>query len=323
MKYENKSETPLVLHLTGGLGNELFQIAAALYSSKRKSVAIEWVLGKPRVNISGLPQIECYDLPPSITLLQRSTDSWLAGKTLGYLLRSSIDPRRLEKNFIARYFSKLLGSIYLSLKFRKFRLITTGDNVGFYPLTVDDRSRYLVGYFQSYKYSESESVLEVLRQLKAKDFENFSMYEDLAREEEPLVVHVRLADYREEDNFGIPELKYYHDAVTQLWKSGSYKRIWLFSDEPQNALDRIPKELQGFIRLFGDVENCIVKTLEVMRLGKGYVIANSSFSWWGARLSKSSEPVVVAPKPWFVNLREPDFLIPSSWIRVNGWVQSI
>lgn len=319
MRSLSESEAPLVLHLTGGLGNELFQVAAALHSSKSKKVSIEWVLGKPRVNISNLPQIECYELPPEIKLLRRSKNSWLAGKTLGYLLRSSIEPNWIEERRIYRSVTKLLGSVVLALKFNKFRLITTGDNVGFYPLKVDNRSRYLVGYFQSYKYSESESVLKILKSLKAKNFENYSKYRDLATKEEPLVVHVRLADYRQEDLFGIPQLSFYHEAVSKLWNSGKYKSIWLFSDEPENALDRIPDELQGHIRSFGDIENCIVKTLEVMRLGKGYVIANSSFSWWGARLSVNLDPVVVAPSPWFHKMNEPKFLTPPGWLREDAW----
>ena len=315
----NKYREPLLLHLTGGLGNELFQVAAALYSSESKKVSIEWVLGKPRVNSAGMPQIECYELPPGIKLLQRSTNSWLAGKTLGYLLRSSIEPNWVEERRIYRSVTKFLGSVVLAIKFKKFRLITTGDNVGFYPLKVDDQSRYLVGYFQSHKYSESESILEILKSLKAKNFENYSKYRGLATKEEPLVVHVRLADYRQEDKFGIPQLSYYHEAVSKLWNSGKYKSIWLFSDEPQNALDRIPEELHRHIRSFGDVENCIVKTLEVMRLGKGYVLANSSFSWWGARLSINSDPVVVAPSPWFYQLNEPKLLIPPGWLREDAW----
>jgi hypothetical protein len=314
-----ESETPLVLHLTGGLGNELFQIAAALYSSESKNFSIEWVFGKPRVNVSGFPQIECYELPAAIGLLRRSKNSWLAAKILGYLLRSSIAPKWIEGLRTYQTMSKLLGSVILACKFGKFRLVTTGDNVGFYPLDVDNRGRYLVGYFQSYKYSERDEVIDILKNLKAKNFEQYSVYKNLAECEDPLVVHVRLADYRDEKNFGIPDLRYYHEAINTLWKSGNYKSIWLFSDEPENAVDRIPSELWMFVRSFGDVENCIVKTLEVMRLGKGYVIANSSFSWWGARLSTSPKPVVVAPNPWFRTLTEPEHLIPPGWIRLNAW----
>jgi hypothetical protein len=313
------SKTPLVLHLTGGLGNELFQIAAALYSSKSKNVLIEWVLGKPRVNATNLPQIECYDLPVQVRLLGRSKDSWLAGKTLGYLLRTSIAPKGIEKVKLFHSLTKLTGSALLLLKFGKFRMITTGNNVGFSPLKIDNRKRYLVGYFQSFKYSDNETVINILKDFSAKNFENYSKYREIAEREKPLVVHVRLADYREEDKFGIPELRYYHESITELWNSGRYRRIWLFSDEPQNALDRIPEELQEFVRSFGDIESCIAKTLEVMRLGTGYVIANSSFSWWGARLSRSYEPVVVAPQPWFRNLNDPESLIPPAWIRKQAW----
>ena len=319
MKLVNRNQAPLVLHLTGGLGNELFQIAAGLHSSKSKNLSIEWVLGKPRVNISGLPQIECYELPSEINLLERSKNSWLAGKTLGYILRSSIEPNWIETRRIYRFVTRFLGSFVLAQKFRKFRFITAGDNVGFYPLKIDDRRRYLVGYFQSYRYSENESVMEILKSLKAKNFDNYSTYENLAISEEPLVVHVRLADYRQEDNFGIPEIHYYHDSITKLWNSGHYKAIWLFSDEPENALDRVPEHLQRHVRIFGDVENCIVKTLEVMRLGKGYVIANSSFSWWGARLSVNPNPIVIAPRPWFHGMNEPKFLIPPVWVREDAW----
>ena len=314
-----RSIAPLVLHLTGGLGNELFQVSAALYSSESKNISIEWVLGKPRVNISGLPQIECYELPPGINLLGRSKNSWFARKTTGYLLRSSIEPKWLEKNLVYQLLTKILGSFVLAAKFGKFRMVTTGDNVGFFPLKIDDKSRYLVGYFQSYKYSESELVFDILKELKAKNFENYSIYKDLALNEEPLVVHVRLADYRQEEKFGIPKLSYYHEAISNLWNSGRYKSIWLFSDEPESAFDRVPKELQKYVRCFGDIENCIVKTLEVMRLGKGYVIANSSFSWWAARLSVNQNPIVVAPKPWFHKMNEPDFLIPPSWLRHDAW----
>jgi hypothetical protein len=266
------------------------------------------------------PQIECYQLPPEICFLGRSQESWLAGKTLGYLLRSSIDPKGVEKLPIFRLLTRRIGSLVLLMKFGKFKSITTGNNLGYSPLGINNKKRYLLGYFQSFKYSDDEAVIEILRNLKVKNFESYSEYERLAQIEEPLVVHVRLSDYLKEDKFGIPEFQYYENSITAMWSSGAYKKIWLFSDDPENAQLRIPNNLQSFVRSFGDVEDCIVKTLEVMRLGKGYVIANSSFSWWGARLSKAQQPVVVAPDPWFRHLREPTDLIPHTWLRKKAWI---
>jgi len=315
MKLRKRSGSRLVLHLTGGLGNQLFQIAAALYSSKARNIGIEWVFGRPRLNLLNQPQISCYELPINITLLQKSKDSWLARKTLGYLLRSSVAPRGLERVNSFHHFVLFLGSVVLLTKSGSFRQITTGDDLGYCSLRVDDKKRYLVGYFQTYRYLEDHFVRDFLQNLKVKNFEQYANFKELAASEEPLVVHVRLTDYRNEDDFGIPDMSYYHSAITELWKTGVYKRIWLFSDEPNNALERVPRELLTYVRVFGNIENCTAKTLEVMRLGKGYVIANSSFSWWGAQLSKSDEPVVVVPDPWFSNLNEPSHLIPINWIR--------
>jgi len=320
MNQDQGTETPLVLHLTGGLGNQLFQVAAGLYASGTTPISVEWVLGKPRLNSMNFPQIECYQLPPEICFLERSQESWLAGKTLGYLLRSSIDPNGVEKLPIFRFLTRRIGSLVLLMKFGKFKSITTGNNLGYSPLGINNKKRYLLGYFQSFKYSDDEAVIEILRNLKVKNFESYSEYERLAQIEEPLVVHVRLSDYLKEDKFGIPEFQYYENSITVMWNSGAYKKIWLFSDDPENAQLRIPNNLQSFVRSFGDVEDCIVKTLEVMRLGKGYVIANSSFSWWGARLSKAQQPVVVAPDPWFRHLREPTDLIPITWLRKKAWI---
>jgi hypothetical protein len=53
-----------------------------------------------------------------------------------------------------------------------------------------------------------------------------------------------------------------------------------------------------------------------MRLGHGFVIANSSFSFWGAMLANRSEDIdVVAPEPWFSGMPEPRDLIPPNWLR--------
>ena len=180
MKLRKRSGSRLVLHLTGGLGNQLFQIAAALYSSKARNIGIEWVFGRPRLNSLNQPQISCYELPTNITLLQKSKDSWLARKTLGYLLRSSVEPRGLERVNSLHRFAVFLGSVVLLIKSGSFRQITTGDNLGYCPLRVDDKERYLVGYFQTYRYLEDHFVRDFLQSLKVKNFEQYASYKEVA-----------------------------------------------------------------------------------------------------------------------------------------------
>jgi hypothetical protein len=54
-----------------------------------------------------------------------------------------------------------------------------------------------------------------------------------------------------------------------------------------------------------------------MRRGAGYVLSNSTFGWWGAFLSKTGNPRVVVPKPWFVTLEDPRQLNPEFWSTYN------
>jgi hypothetical protein len=69
---------------------------------------------------------------------------------------------------------------------------------------------------------------------------------------------------------------------------------------------------------FSDLDLSTAETFTVMRQGHGFIIANSSFSWWAARLSTAADPLVIAPKPWFKNLDEPDNLIPPEWVRIDA-----
>jgi hypothetical protein len=57
------------------------------------------------------------------------------------------------------------------------------------------------------------------------------------------------------------------------------------------------------------------ETLELMRHGKGYVLSNSSFSWWAGALSHVDNASIICPTPWFERKNEPIDLIPKDWVR--------
>ena len=72
---------------------------------------------------------------------------------------------------------------------------------------------------------------------------------------------------------------------------------YLISAEKAKKL--IPERYYGLCRWMSGGSEPAVVTLEKMRWGSGYVIGNSSFSWWGAFLSHTKNAPTVAPKPWF------------------------
>lgn len=302
----------LAVHLTGGLGNQLFQFAAGL-SIRRDLVQLETFLGNPRSNAEKIPDLLTFRLPSEITTLglsQRLTR--LARKACGYALRSAVAPKGIENRLL---FSKLIEtclSAILLLRTNSIYRVCRGSGVGFSMLRPSRGSQYLIGYFQSYKYVEA--VLPQMMTLEPVVIgPELSNLISLSKTEVPLVVHFRLGDYLQEAAFGIPGRNYYNVSLQASWNSGRYKAIWVFSDDIDMAKKNFPAALSEYVRWISDVDNSPASTLHAMRFGHGYVIANSTFSWWGAYLSMTIDAPVIAPSPWFKGLESPKDLLPPHW----------
>jgi hypothetical protein len=134
-----------------------------------------------------------------------------------------------------------------------------------------------------------------------------------------VLMHVRLGDYRLENSFGILGRDYYLDALNEIQETKGIERIWLFSDEPAEAINYVPLSFREKIRVVPDFEGRAAVTLEAMRYADSYIIANSSLSWWGASLSYAINPLIIAPSPWFKSKPEPKDIIPGNWKRINAW----
>jgi hypothetical protein len=189
------------------------------------------------------------------------------------------------------------------------------QGIGFDPKVKQGKlSTMFVGYFQSHKWvNESEINFGMeLRVMEESDLIEY--FRNLAQDEQPLVVHIRLGDYLLEGGFGAPSTNYYKNAIQEMLKTGKYKKIWLFSDEPAKALGIIPTEFHEIIRIVPEIDDCAARTLEVMRYGRAYVIANSSFSWWGATLSYNEDAPIIYPTPWFKSIESPQELVSANWI---------
>jgi hypothetical protein len=136
---------------------------------------------------------------------------------------------------------------------------------------------------------------------------------ELAQVEKPILVHVRLGDYVSIDTFGIPSESYYEGALTYILKNSNLDKIWLFSNEPEKAIDLLPEWAQAKIRIIPDSSLTPAETLELMRHCHAFVIANSTFSWWGAYLSYNRDSLKAGPTPWFKGEPSPKDIIPETW----------
>jgi hypothetical protein len=266
----------------------------------------------------GEPEIASFILPSNVIFLPKGQTNNLLKKSSGYLLRLGVAPRKCEGGPIAHKFFQFLWNVVIIFSWRRLRHSVSGLGVGYFTLKPSKGKQLIYGYFQSYRWPQD--YVSSLREIRPRvSTESLNAYFELARIETPLIVHVRLGDYRLETNFGIPSLDYYDKAIGLLWAKGVNKRIWLFSDESVAAMEFIPAQLRKYVRVIPEIDNSAAHTLEVMRHGNAYVIGNSTFAWWAAYLSHNLDAKVVAPKPWFKHGLSPNHLIPPGWSELSAY----
>ena len=136
--------------------------------------------------------------------------------------------------------------------------------------------------------------------------------------EKPIVLHIRLSDYKNISELGILTDAYYRDALAMAVKDFPDSRIWLFTDEERLAL-RMLEELDcKNMRVINYDPRDSAANLEAMRFGLCFVLSNSTFSWWGASLAYAPNSKVFCPENWFKTKENPKDLIPQNWIRIKN-----
>jgi hypothetical protein len=158
----------IILILTGGLGNQIFQLAAALSLRKfpGEQIGLDWGIGLPRLNSNGSPDLTSFILPRGVELLPKRRFSWLASKSNGYLLRMGFAPRKYEKFLPVRSVILMTGNLISTIYFQGNRKNCVCNSLGFSPIDEADTPFTLTGYFQSYRYSEASTVIDALRAMR-------------------------------------------------------------------------------------------------------------------------------------------------------------
>ena len=133
-------------------------------------------------------------------------------------------------------------------------------------------------------------------------------------------VHFRRGDYASDPKInaihGVLDLAYYHRSFDLISKKVQNPHLFAFSDDPAWVAENVRTSLP--LTLVASVTDGLVhEDLRLMSLCKHHIVANSSFSWWGAWLSPNPDKIVMAPKRWF---NSPDFdtrdLLPENWVQV-------
>jgi hypothetical protein len=308
-----------LLFLTGGLGNQLFQLCFAL-SSTNDEIVLESRKGSPRISPTGLPDLLEFEIPKRV-VLGRFKNSKFVAKTIGYNLRIGVVQRGLERSDIFRWFVKLVSTPIFSVHYKRLLTPLVAQGAGFDPrLLTSCKRKLIIGYFQSFIWLKDNSVFEEMNSIYLKSPSSaYSQMLKKIKEEPTIILHIRLGDYLQESGFGTPSVKFLENALNLIRTSSGGARIWGFSDEPDRARALTSYASLNDIYWVSPESLTSAETLEIMREGAAYVLANSTFSWWAASLRRNRAAQVIAPEPWFKNMDEPKLLIPPDWVRLEAF----
>ncbi len=286
------------VRLQGGLGNQIFQYAYAVFLKKK--------LGSPVFLDSSY--LGCFDPPRRFQLSEIFYDaaSWLLPSygDLDASLLTHVAARWVKSPRLA----KLLGGVNVEL-----------EGATDPALNVDHHCIYWIGYWQSFLIANMvrEDLLRSVSPLSADAFDLASSFCDLSAEN-LVAMHIRRGDYvsnpRANQHHGVTPLTYFEGARDYLRGRVGPLSILIFSDDMVWARENIVSRGDELIYVEGLAD---FDELKLMALCRHHVISNSSFSWWGAFMKSSNFGIKIAPKQWYANpsMQGPN-LFDDTWVRM-------
>jgi hypothetical protein len=294
----------IIVKLFGGLGNQLFQYAAGRSLAAHHNISL-----KLDVRDIASNRVRPYSLSPFKIVEDFASEEEIARI------------KGTDRSFLSRWCFSLAEKMkpyYSRSVFREPYLKPFDANVFKTPTAV-----YLDGYWQSERYFIN--IQDIIRReftIKFEpNYENIKLAENICSTDS-VSIHIRRGDYISKPEtyrvHGTCELDYYARCMEIISKAVSKPHFFVFSDDylwSTNNLKLIDRNVTHITHNIGtDFED-----LRLMSMCKHNIIANSSFSWWGAWLNSNPKKVVLAPKRWFNEATyDTRDLVPASWTKVQN-----
>lgn len=290
----------IITKLRGGLGNQLFQYAT----------------GYRLAQVAGCPLM--FDL--SFYQDTQSQEGARAFALDKYKIDAAVaTPKDVSRVLYGSWRRRLQASL-LSVRENRCNLLSEGDFRFDPSILAASGHVYLDGYWQSEKYFV-DVRRQLLRNLTLR-YEPSLVTRSFANKIKPsraISVHFRRGDYVSDTEaasiHGICSMDYYENAMARMLEIVEDPVFFVFSDD----LDWVRwKFSTPFPMVFVEGnEESPQEDLMLMSLCRYHIIANSTFSWWGAWLADFPDKVVISPRKWFLDEKiDTSDLIPEGWVRL-------
>ncbi|MEW6709009.1 MAG: alpha-1,2-fucosyltransferase [Candidatus Riflebacteria bacterium] len=297
----------IVVQLCGGLGNQMFQYATAKHLAKLNNSELkidtasfaadklrDYSLGVFKISASSASEEEC-------NKLRFGTCNQTITKVINHF-------RKISKRLCGKSFpraSSLVEEISYSYD----------------PEILKRRGNlYLQGYWQTEKYFQPirSLILAEFSINAAPDSNNLNLLAEIA-ESNSVSLHVRRSDYvndaKTQSVYVNCSIDYYKKAVEIIKTRVAAPRFFIFSDDPDWAEKNLDFGNCRVVR--GNDGDKSVEDLRLMAHCRHNIIANSSFSWWGAWLNTNADKIVIGPAVWFKEKKfESSDRMPDAWIKI-------
>jgi len=282
----------VVAKISNGLGNQMFQYAAARAHAARNRTTVKLDLTWFLYNKARSYGLSCFSFPGKranpVQILR------LRGVTIKDWRRSVASERLTSTHYIER-------------------------SLSFDPTVLQLPEKiYLQGYFQSERYfaDQEEAIREDFR---FRSPPPNSCQEVLAKilSTDSISMHIRRADYLTVGLDQYPlSMSYYVRALEYVCSKLAKPHVFVFSDDPTWAFENL--HLQVPMVIVSNSQMRDYEELQLMSMCNNHIIANSSFSWWGAWLASGTEKIVIAPEHWMAEHSAIDSrdLVPANWKRM-------
>lgn len=289
----------IISQIIGGLGNQMFQYAAGRALSLR--------LGQPlRLDIAGFDGYglhQGFELQRVFNCPAETATEANVRSILGWQFSPAIRRVLTRPGMVA---------------FRREGFVVE-PHFHYWPeINHVPRDCYLAGYWQSEQYfREAASVIHADFTFKSLPVNRNAELAEQIGQVNAVSLHVRRGDYVNNPKtnvvHGVCSLDYYRDAVQHVSSRVENPYFFIFSDDMAWVKERLKMDLPC---QYVD-HNCGADSyndMRLMSLCRHHIIANSSFSWWGAWLNRNPDKIVVAPKKWFANDKNISDLFPAGWV---------
>lgn len=254
------------LILSGGLGNQMFQYAFFL-SCKKKGMQVK--LNSDLYEVNKMHN--------------------------GYMLKQAFgvsDEEMVKASWLSALKTRLLR------RYHPLNLVYSDKPMVYDESVFKTRARYLDGCFiNSHYFSDIQNEVRLAFEFKSIDSANLELMIRM-HHCNSVSLHIRRGDYLKNPIYGVCDEKYYENAIAAIKSMVDTPKFYVFSDDTEWCEGFMRKQYVDYRIINHNTGRDSYKDMYLMTRCRHNIIANSTFSWWGAWLNNNEEKIVMSPNKW-------------------------